>query len=203
MNRGQEPFPGLLTIPSVTVPLVGHLFQLAADFYRATPWRWLDDNHSLEIRYPPDGVPRYGVVMGSGGEVFGLALYDTLDDLRLVFEAHISHQELIKRITWLVLFFEEARAMSFDDLDAMTKYGWSVPSDRAYPVFGRTTKTLELALPTKTDLFWMEAVLAGILEYLPEYKHSFWQRAESTLTVTTIRGKTQLHLKMPAFERAL
>lgn len=199
MNRG-EPIPGLLTIPSVTPPLVGHLFELAADFYRATPWRWLDDNDSMEIRYPLDETPRYAVVMGSGGEVFGLAVYDTLEDLQLVFEPQLSSQQLMRRSTWLVLFFEEAMAMSFDDLDAMAKYGWSVPGERAYPVFGRTTKTGEIGLPTKADLFWMEAALAGILAYLPEHKQNFMRPVEKTLTVTTISGKTQLHLKLPAFE---
>ncbi len=199
MNRG-EPIPGLLTIPSVTPPLVGHLFELAADFYRATPWRWLDDNDSMEIRYPLDGVPRYASVMGSGGEIFGLAVYDTLDDLRRIFEPQLSAQQLLRRSTWLVLFFEEAMAMSFDDLDAMAKYGWSVPSEKAYPVFGRTTKTGELSLPTKADLFWMEAALAGILTYLPEHKQNFLQPAERRLAITTISGKTQLHLKLPAFE---
>jgi len=198
-NRG-KPIPGLLTIPSVTPPLVGHLFELAADFYRATPWRWLDDSHSMEIRYPPDGVPRYAVVMGSGGQIFGLAVYDTLDDLRLIFEPHLSHQQVTRRATWLVLFFESAMAMSFDDLDAMVKYGWSVPHESAYPFFGRTTKNGELDLPTKEDLFWMEAALAGILTYLPEHKHNFLQPAERTLTVTTISGKAQLSLKLPAFE---
>ena len=200
MNRG-EPIPGLLTLPSVTPPLVGHLFALAADFYRATPWRWLNDNHSMEIRYPLDGVSRYAVVMGSGGEVFGLAVYDTLDDLRLIFESHLSPRQMTRKASWLVLFFEEAMAMSFDDLDAMTTYGWSVPSERAYPVFGRTTKTSELGLPTQADLVWMEAALAGILAYLPEHKHNVLQPTERTFTITTIRGKTQLHLKLPAFER--
>ena len=39
MNRGREPIPGLLQIPSVSVPLVGHLFELAAEYYQSTPWR--------------------------------------------------------------------------------------------------------------------------------------------------------------------
>jgi hypothetical protein len=46
----------------------------------------------------------------------------------------------------------------------------------------------------------MEAALAGILTYLPEHKHNFLQPAERTLTVTTISGKAQLSLKLPAFE---
>jgi len=65
------PRPGLLSIPSVTPPLVGHLYQLAAQWYQAAPWRWLTDHHPFAIRCLPEDAPRYAVVMGSGGEVFG------------------------------------------------------------------------------------------------------------------------------------
>jgi len=103
MNRGEEAIPGLVAIPSVTPPLVGHLFELAADFYRATPWRWLNDHHPIEIRYPPNNKPRYAVVMGSGGQVFGLAVYDTLADLQLMYRSDLSLQQTAKQATWSVL----------------------------------------------------------------------------------------------------
>jgi hypothetical protein len=32
-----EPLPGLVSIPSVTPQMLGHLYQLAAQFYQATP----------------------------------------------------------------------------------------------------------------------------------------------------------------------
>jgi len=203
MMSGGEVVPGLLTIPSVTVPLVEHLYQLAADFYRAMPWRWLDDNHSLEIRYPPEGKPRYAVVMGSGGEVYGLAVYDTLDDLRLMFREDLSPQQTAKMTTWSVLFFEEAMAMTFDDLDAMAKYGWEAATQSAYPVFGRTTLDAGITPPPKADVFWMEGALASILAYLPEHKRKGWnflQSTETTVSIKTISGEAEVHLKIPAFD---
>lgn len=210
MNRGQEPIPGLVAIPSVTPPLIGHLFELAADFYRATPWQWLTDSHPMEIRYPPDKNPRYAVVMGSGGEVFGLAVYDTLADLQLMYRADLSPQQTTKRATWSVLFFEEATAMSFDDLEAMDKYDWPVAAEQAYPVFGRTTPAGELVQPTKADVFWMEGALAGILAYYLQAKETFGPAkgvrqsgvppAEVTLSVATISGEAQVYLRLPAFD---
>ncbi len=200
MNRGSKPLPGLLTIPTVTPAQLGNLFQLTADFHRATPWRWLSDYHSMEIRYPLDAAPRYAVVMGSGGEVFGLAVYDTLPDLQRIFEPQLSHRHVASKTSWLVLFFEIAIAMSFDDLDAITQYGWPIPNESAYPVFGRTTKNAEIGLPTAADLAWMAAALAGILAYLPKHRQ-FARSSDRTITITTPEGEAQLRLKWPAVKR--
>ncbi|MCP4199653.1 MAG: hypothetical protein GY762_21115 [Proteobacteria bacterium] len=205
MNRGEEAIPGVVAVPSVTLPLIGHLYELAADFYRATPWRWLNDNHPLEIRYPPDASPRYVVVMGSGGEVFGLAVYDTLADLQMMYRSDLSPQQTTRMASWLVLFFEEAIAMSFDDLDALAKYDWPVAAENAYPVFGRTTRAGEIVQPTKADAFWIEGVLASITAFLSRHKRvlhpTVVKPVEVTLPVTTISDQAQVYLRLPAFER--
>jgi hypothetical protein len=201
-----ELIPGLLSIPSITPPLLGQLYTLTTQFYQATPWRRLNDQHPLEIRYPPDSKPRYGVVMGSGGEVVGLAVYDTLDDLRLMYRRDLSPQQTSRMATWLVLFFEEAPAMSFDDLDAMARYNWPVANQQSYPVFGRTTSKPELVLPTATDLFWMEGALTGILAFLSDHMrpdYGFVQPAEITLPITTLSGKAQIYLRLPAIEAGM
>jgi hypothetical protein len=72
------------------------------------PWRWLTDHHPLAIRYRPEDAPRYAVVMGSGGEVLGLAVYDTLADLQRIYQSPLSPKQLTQIVTWFVLFFEEA-----------------------------------------------------------------------------------------------
>jgi hypothetical protein len=202
LNR-REPTPGLLKLPSVTPPLVGHLWELAADFFRAAPWRWLNDSHPMEIRYPPEDKPRYAVVMGSGGEVFGLAVYDALDDLSIMYRRDISPRQAARMATWSVLFFEEATAMNFDDLDAMAKYGWPVAAENAYPVFGRTTGAGEIVAPTRQDVFWMEGALAGVLAYLRKHgqvHQDLLQPVEVTLYVATIGGEVPIYFRVPGFE---
>lgn len=193
MNRGSETIPGLVAVPSVSLPLIGHLYELAADFHRARTWRHLNDNHPLEIRYPPDSAARYAVVMGSGGEVFGLAVYDTLADLQVAYRTDLSPQQAAGMMTWLVLFFEEATAISFDDLDALARYDWPVAAENAYPFLGRTTLTGEIVQPSKADLVWMEGALAGILAFLSRHRHSLRRRAinpiETTVPITTISGQ--------------
>ena len=72
------PLPGLVSIPAVTPEQLGHLYHLAAQLYQASPWAWFHDHHPFAITCPPEDAPRYAIVMGSGGEVFGLAVYDRL-----------------------------------------------------------------------------------------------------------------------------
>jgi hypothetical protein len=198
-----KPIPGLLSIASMTPPLLGHLYQLAAQFYQAAPWRWLSDHHPLEIRYRPEDPPRYAIVMGSGGKVFGLAVYDTLDDLHMLYRSPLSPKQLSRLVTWFVLFFEEAPAMSFDDLDAMAQYDWPVAAPHAYPVFGRTTLTQEIVLPDKSDLVWMEAALAGLVAYVDthlERRHGVVQPTDVTLSVALIDGEARVRLKVLGFD---
>jgi hypothetical protein len=199
MNK-EEPIPGLVKIPQVTPPLIGHLFELAASFYQESPWQWLNDNHPMEIRYPPENKPRYAVVMGSLGEVFGLAAYDTLDNLRTMYRDDLSTQQMSSMTSYCVLFFEKAKVMSFDDLDAMIEYGWQVAAEDAHPVFGRATRSVEMVPPERSDLLWMEGALAAILAYLPQCKrirHGRPHTADIMLPVATISGEAQVSLKIP------
>ncbi len=59
---------------------VAALFRAAANFFRAAPWTTMADSSALEFA-PREGSPWAGVVMGFGGEVFGLALYTEPEDL--------------------------------------------------------------------------------------------------------------------------
>jgi hypothetical protein len=198
-----EPLPGLVSIPLVTPQMLGHLYQLAAQFYQATPWRWFHDHHPFAIACPPEDTPRYAVVMGSGGEVFGLAVYDQLEDLRSMFMSPVSPRQMAKMRTWFVLFFEAAPAVSFDDLDAMAVNDWPVAAPHAYPVFGRTTPDQEIALPAQSDLLWMEGALGALLAYMDKHMevyHGEVQPADLTVSVPRVGGETHVHLRLLEFD---
>lgn len=198
--NGREPPPGLLSIAEVTPPIVAHLYQLAAEYFRLAPWRWLNDMHPIKICYPHGAPPRYAVVMGSGGEIFGLAVYDSLEDLRQAY-MNLPLAQLYKSRTWLALYFDEAMAMSFDDLEAMEKYQWPIASEHAYPIFARTTRNGELTVPDKRDIFWLEGALAAILAYFAQRKKErrhVAEPAEVTLTIATISHEEKVDLLIPA-----
>ncbi len=195
----REPIPGLLKSPGVTPYLVKGLFEATAFFYREAPWRWMGDSRPIEVRYPPDGQPRYAVVMGHGGETYGLAVYNSPDDLREVY-AGIRPDRLVGQMRWTSLLFGEILEMPFDDLDDMEKYGWSVAGELAYPLPIRVTRSGQPVRPGKSDLLWFEAALLAI----PPFVHDLFQAdgvfprpAEVTLTVTMADGENTIHLRYP------
>ena len=199
-NQGQTPLPGLLSIPGLTPPLLGHLYTTAAEFFELAPWRVLNDNHPIEIRCPLDAPSRYATIMGNGGEVFGLSVNDTLADLRRMVTNN-SERDLTNKMSWFVLFYEEATAMAFDDLDAIAHYGWPVPGEDAYPVIGRTQPGTQIGLPTRPDLLWLASALPAICVYFKEHLRQRRGRvrpAELTLTVPVLGSPTEVYLRLPA-----
>jgi len=202
LERGMvgAPIPGLLSVPGVTEPRARRLFALAAEYYERAPWRYLGDMLPIEIRYPPDAAPRFGVVMGAAGEVFGLSVTDTEADLALMF-ARRSGPPPFARISWTVLIFEVPRAMTFDDLDDLERYGWEVAGPEAYPMFGRTDRRGRLVPPRPDDVSWYEAALAALVEVLPAGsarpgRPPFDLPYERTVDVTTPAGPGRVDLRI-------
>lgn len=96
--------------------------------------------------------------------------------------------------------------MGFEDLDAMEANDWSVVDELGYPIFGRSTPSMEIRNPSKADLFWMEAALAGILKYLRKHTpvESFdWIPSDETISVKLTGGKTQTKLRFPDLNELL
>ena len=166
--NGRKPIPGLLSILGVSVPLVAELFAAAADYYRLAPWRWMENWIPIEVRYPPEGRPRYALVLGGGGEIFGLSLYESLADLDVVFERTEPDQPFSRPIGWFSLVLDEATGMSFADLDAMEQYHWPVAGEKAYPMVLKATPKNDWGeLPSASELAWLAAALRVIRTLYP------------------------------------
>jgi hypothetical protein len=194
----EEPIPGLLKLPGVTPYLVQGLFEAAAFFYREAPWRWIDDSRPIEVRYPPDGQARYAVVMGHGGETYGLAVYNSPDELREIYSG-MPPDQLIERMQWTAVLFGEAMEMPFDDLDDMEKYNWPVEDELAYPLPIRYTRSGP-SRPGKSELLWFEAALLAIPIFVRERLRAdegIPLPDEDGLTVAMADGEARIHLRYP------
>ena len=200
LNHGVEPLAGLAGIPGASGALQAHFYELAAAYFSLTPWRYLTDEHPLEICCPINHAPRYGVVMGSGGEIFGLAVYDTLEQARAIYRNDLRAEEAGQHT--LVLFYGEPTAMSFEDLDAMTEHGWALAAPDAYPILGRSTND-NILQPSLSDLVWMEGAFVMLLRYLREHMRVDGYRAlpaDLTMPIQTISGTQSVSLRFPAFD---
>lgn len=195
----EETVPALLQAPGVTPPMAKGLFQAAAFFYREAPWRWIDDAQPIEIHYPPGSEPRYAVVMGQGGQAYGLAIYKSTDILHETY-AGTPADQLVGREAWTVLLFGEAFEMPFDDLDAMDTYDWPVAGTHAYPLLFQIGLSERPARPGKSELLRIEAALRTIPRFVREHMkaHQGLPRpAEETLTIAMADGEDRISLIYP------
>lgn len=198
----RKPIPGLLSIPGVSVPQVADLYLAAADFYRQSPWRGIENFEPIEIHYPPEGRARYALVLGSGGEIFGLSLYESLADLDVIFERTDPDQPLSRPISWLSLVLDEATAMSIADLDAIEQYKWPVAGEKAYPLTLKATSKNDWGeLPSALELAWLAASLRVIPDFVTRHLHTesgLPRPATATYPLPGVHGNQQIMLRSPA-----
>ena len=206
-NR-HPPFPGLLSIPGVSVPLAAELYAAAAEYYHQAPWRLIENTMPIEARYPADGpaLPgssvRYALVLGSGGEFFGLSLYDSIADLEAVFSSTGPDQHLDSSIIWLSLILEKATTMSFADLDAIERYDWPVAGDRAYPLVLKASSDEDFSQrPTAADIAWMAAALRAIPSFLSQQlgDGQLPSRAQASFPLPLVHGNQYIALRFLPF----
>lgn len=199
----REPIPGLSSISGVGVPLVAELYAAAADYYRQKPWRWIENWMPIEVHYPPEGRARFALVLGSGGEIYGLSLYESLADLDVVFGRTSSEQPHSHPLTWLSLVFEEATAMSFADLDAVEKYGWPVAAENAYPLaFKAASREDDWGkLLTASEIYWLAAALRVIPGFVAQHlraKGVLPKPAQETYELSGVHAGQNIMLRFPA-----
>ena len=201
---GEEPISGLLQIPGVTPYMARGLFKAAAFFYQEAPWRWIEDTRPIEIHYPIKSPPRYAVVMGHGGQTYGLAVYDSKDVLHETY-AGTAPDQMIGRHVWTALIFGEEFEMPFDDLDAIETHDWPVAGRYAYPLIFQIRLSGHPARPSKSELLRMEAALLAIPRFVQEHIEAdvgLPQPATETLSVPMADGEDRISLiyPVPGFE---
>ncbi len=198
MNQGEER-PSVLSVPGVTLPLCADLYAAAAEFYQRAPWRWLDNLAAIEVRYPANGPARYLVIMGFGGQEFGLALYPTLEDLRWQISG-LEPPAIYEKLTTTSLTYDEADVLAFEDLDAIEQHGWPVAGPRAYPLLMRITPPAQVSVPGANEIALLAAALRTLPDFVTEHLHADRgapQPAEATLALSNVHANAQIAFRYP------
>jgi tetratricopeptide (TPR) repeat protein len=202
--------PGLLAQKGVNVRLLAGLFAAAADFYRAEPWVQLSNSDLLAVRVAPQKEPYYVTVMGQGGIEYGLAVYQTWEDVLLQHRPVDRVEEALSASGVHVFFYNPIHEVPFDDLDAVEAYGWEVAGPQAYPVPYIFTAEEEVQRPGRDELLWYEATLRAIPEFASQHlatgshaergNKEKEQAIEANLAVSTSAGKMQVEVRYPGGE---
>jgi tetratricopeptide (TPR) repeat protein len=214
LRQGSVEPPGLLRQKGVNIRLLSSLFAAAADFYRAEPWVQLSNSDLLAVRVSPQKEPYYVTVMGQGGIEYGLAVYQTWEDVLHQYQPYERLEEALPPSGAHVFFFNPINEVPFDDLDAIETYGWEAAGPQAYPVPFIFTPEQEVLRPGCDELLWYEAALRAIPQFVDQYlvagSHLVQaaedqpaakdQPVEASLAVNTSAGKVQVQVRYPGGE---
>jgi len=153
--------------PGVTLAHVGGLFQAAADFYRARPWRQIPGD--CVIRVACERIcsgPWYAVVMGQSGIEQGLALYEDIQLLRTLISGEMTDEESGHRTSAISLTYGEQYDLAPEDVAAAVEHGWAVAGPEAYPCIMRVNPGMSIRTPLKWELELLEGCLRAFPAFL-------------------------------------
>ncbi len=199
---GDKPLiPGLLRQKRVNPPLVGALFEAAAEFYRAAPWVQLGNNHLLALSVSSQKEPYYATVMGQGGVEYGLGVYQNWEQVERQYGEYDRLEDLMTGEGRHVFFFNDITQVPFDDLDAFETYQWVLAGPQAYPVPLIFIFPDEVRRPTREELLWYEAVMRAIPRFVQEHltldADGQPEPAEAHIPVITNAGMVNVTIKYP------
>ncbi|MDB5318811.1 MAG: hypothetical protein JWN40_442 [Phycisphaerales bacterium] len=194
---GSAGIPDALSVPGVTREDLRALARAAADFHRAAPWRHLNDHDLLRVDSPPSPAgQKYAVVMGAGGETFGLAFYASLERYKLTMEGTGDETEFLRAPEPLFsMIFSPAMAISFGDHDLWEDEKFPLATPEAYPFAAFFDAATDAVVrPNAALLNHTQAILAALaLTTEQEMDAGRWRK-----TVPTLDGPVEYTLTIPA-----
>jgi hypothetical protein len=159
--------PGILTVPGVTPELAAGTFAAAADFYRAAPWRLVSADVPIRIESTAfQSGPWFAVVMGQGGMLQGLALYEDLALLRKLLGGRMKDDGLRRKNAGLTMYFGEAFDIPAADLHDLERLGWPIAGPEAYPILLRVNQGMNIRRPLAWELKLLEASLRAVMAFV-------------------------------------
>ncbi len=157
---------GYTQATEVPLPLLAGFFAAAAEFYRDRPWRALDDGEPVLLECA-DWTPaqRYAIVMGAGGAIKGIALYESWRDLLRVTQISADDEEARQeadRIPALALVYTRLSELGPRRVEEARAQGWTLASRNAYPVVVATGSGRESHWPTPAETRLLIASMRAI-----------------------------------------
>jgi tetratricopeptide (TPR) repeat protein len=198
--------PGLLSVEGTTPRMIADLYEAAASFYRAAPWKRLDDTQTLAVHIGPGTEEGFIQLMGSGGMEFGFIYFSDWEDLANVFRHANDLLPYVPEGGFHSLSFGNDEESPSEDVEATRKYGWKLASHRAYPM-PMIFKEDDTQRPSRDELIHFEALLRAIpifvREHLQPDGEGDYRPAQANLNVKTHDGPLSVNIRYPASEVAL
>lgn len=197
--------PGILSILQDDVLAAQRFFAAMAAYHKAAPWELVANAHVIEVRYPPTARPFWVVILGNGGEEFGLAIYESLDVVNRMFGDRPADMRRIDHQAISVLFGDPYDGAPTEDLDAIEQFGFPVNASDAYPMLlsvrikGGEVERLE---PSTQDVDRFVALAQVLPEFVQSDVHmaaeeAYPKPAQATLMLPDGDPHASIQLKFP------
>ena len=115
---------------------VAEFFSASAGFYRAAPWRWMDDEPPVFVEWDDGSDPWLVAVVGAAGLSLGLAVYsDASDYYASAFEPDEGEMPFQEIRSWmLTLTFATRDELPRPMQREIAGAGWEIAATDAYPL---------------------------------------------------------------------
>lgn len=191
------PAPGLMKSKGMTIERVRSFAEGSMEFWRSEPWRQLDREELWEVAPAPAAKHlRYVIVMGGGGEAYGLGFFASIDQYLSIAEASLSPMNvmsLLKDTLWTV-GYESIKGMPVADAKLWRELGLVEDDEEtcyAVPV-GVSARSRSAKRPTPVELTEME----GILRLFAKLSRRDVKAGSITADVVTALGPKKITLKL-------
>jgi tetratricopeptide (TPR) repeat protein len=196
--------PGLLSVPGTDPKMIACLFDAAAFFYQAAPWKRIIDYQTMAVTIDPPGQQLFVQVMGNGGMEFGLTLYTAWEDVLRIFEHADSPLDFLPESGMHGLTFGTKDDLPAEDRSAMRKYGWKTAGRMACPLPVTFTKDGGAERPSRQELLFYEALLRGLPTFiernLVEDSEDDFEPVEAVIESQNFDGPVRMTIRYPAGE---
>lgn len=169
---------GLIDIEGATPELIGELYEVAAMYFRAAPWRVMRATDIISVTCPKLSPEKWYLVgMGQNGESLGFMIFDDPELVRSMFS---DEEGDIGDLRGWSLSLEEQHMMAPSDIAAADQFGWPVASAESWPMFVRVSGDDGMVNPNLEDIPLGIVMARVILDF---WKSPSEARARGTGTV--------------------
>lgn len=151
------------------------LYEAAERFKELKPWEWLTNVHLFGVRCPWDQLTGYCCVMGSGKEVYGLAVYLGTAGLQTVLDllnGEFSGDPLFAQHCYM-LSFGSRDELYTEEYERVKKLGLSLHGKRAWPSFRLYEPGyVPWPLSNRDDIVFLTEIIKQAIEVSRSYRQN-------------------------------
>lgn len=164
--EGEDLVGPLVDIEGIANDHLRSFYAAAARFRQARPWLRVPTDAVLQVeRLDPHGDAWFGVIMGQSGMTYGLALYESLEELLTLMSGQVSDDDAT-RIPAMSLTFDEPHVLSARDVEAIERHGFAIHDRDGYPNVTR----IERGGGVRAPLLWELEFVTACLELLADFE---------------------------------